>query len=158
MPSLSVCANGTQVIDNSSYLSKDAAFYLLASITISFLAGSSAPTPLYALYQAKWGFSPITVTIIFGIYALSVLTALLFVGRLSDHLGRRPVNDAAGRDQGQRREAETGGDGNLALDRDVPARGRPDGEHPGGDPVPAAPLPGAHRCPGSPVPDRGRFR
>jgi MFS family permease len=41
------------------------------------------------------GFSPITVTVIFGIYAISVLTALLFVGRLSDHLGRRPVLIAA---------------------------------------------------------------
>lgn len=90
MTPLSVCTNGTQIIA-SSYLSKGAAFYLLASITISFLAGSSAPTPLYALYQAQWGFSPITVTIIFGIYAISVLTALLFVGRLSDYLGRRPV-------------------------------------------------------------------
>jgi predicted MFS family arabinose efflux permease len=95
MTSLSVCTNGTQTIDRNSYLSKRAAFYLLASITISFLAGSSAPTPLYALYQAQWGFSPITVTIIFGVYALSVLTALLFVGRLSDHLGRRPVLIAA---------------------------------------------------------------
>jgi predicted MFS family arabinose efflux permease len=95
MTSLSVCTNGTQIIDRNGYLSKGAAFYLLASITISFLAGSSAPTPLYALYQAQWGFSPITVTIIFGIYAISVLTALLFVGRLSDHLGRRPVLIAA---------------------------------------------------------------
>ena len=95
MTSLSVCTNGTQATDRHSYLSKRAAFYLLASITISFLAGSSAPTPLYALYQAQWGFSPITVTIIFGVYALSVLSALLFVGRLSDHLGRRPVLIAA---------------------------------------------------------------
>jgi len=84
-----------QAIDRTGYLSRDAAFYLLASITVSFLAGSSAPTPLYALYQARWGFSPITVTVIFGIYALSVLAALLFVGRLSDHLGRRPVLIAA---------------------------------------------------------------
>jgi MFS family permease len=95
MTSLSACTNGTQTIVRNSYLSKGAAFYLLASITISFLAGSSAPTPLYALYQAQWGFSPVTVTIIFGVYALSVLTALLFVGRLSDHLGRRPVLIAA---------------------------------------------------------------
>jgi MFS family permease len=92
---LSTCANGTQIIARNRYLSRGAAFYLLASITISFLAGASAPTPLYALYQAQWGFSPITVTIIFGIYAISVLTALLFVGRLSDHLGRRPVLIAA---------------------------------------------------------------
>ena len=79
----------------SGSLSKRAAFYLLASITISFLASSSAPTPLYALYQAQWGFSSVTVTVVFGIYAMSVLAALLFVGRLSDHLGRRPVLIAA---------------------------------------------------------------
>jgi hypothetical protein len=29
----------------------------LASITVSFLAASSAPTPLYATYQAAWGHS-----------------------------------------------------------------------------------------------------
>jgi predicted MFS family arabinose efflux permease len=67
------------------------AFYLLASIIVSFLAASSAPTPLYATYQAKWGFSPITVTVIFGVYALVFLVMLLSVGALSDHVGRRPV-------------------------------------------------------------------
>src|SRR5713226_5339382 len=67
------------------------AFYLQASIIVSFLAGSSAPTPLYATYQAKWGFSPITVTVIFGIYAFALLAALLTLGSLSDHVGRRPV-------------------------------------------------------------------
>jgi MFS family permease len=72
-------------------LSAVATFYLQASITVSFLAGSSAPTPLYPLYQHAWGFSPITVTVVFGIYALAVLGALLFAGRLSDHIGRRPV-------------------------------------------------------------------
>src|SRR5258706_7216596 len=81
----------TQAIEQNGYLSRNAAFYLLASITVSFLASSSAPTPLYSLYQTQWGFSSITVTVIFGIYAISVLAALLFVGRLSDHLGRRPV-------------------------------------------------------------------
>jgi predicted MFS family arabinose efflux permease len=68
-----------------------AAFYLQASIVTLFLAGSSAPTPLYAVYQDEWGFSPITVTVVFGVYALVVLAALLVVGRLSDHIGRRPV-------------------------------------------------------------------
>jgi MFS family permease len=95
MPPLSVCANATQVIDKNSYLSRSATFYLLASITVSFLAASSAPTPLYALYQAQWDFSPITTTFIFGIYAIAVLLALLLAGRLSDHLGRRPVLIAA---------------------------------------------------------------
>jgi predicted MFS family arabinose efflux permease len=73
------------------HLSKTAAFSLQASIVVSFLAGSSAPSPLYALYQAAWGFTPITVTIVFGIYALAVLAALLVFGGLSDYVGRRPV-------------------------------------------------------------------
>ena len=76
-------------------LSRRAAFYLLASIILFFLAGSSAPTPLYAVYQAAWGFSPITITVVFGIYALAVLAALLVVGSLSDYVGRRPVLIAA---------------------------------------------------------------
>jgi MFS family permease len=67
------------------------AFYLQVSIMIFLLAGSAAPTPLYARYQAEWGFSPITVTIVFGVYALAVLAALLTIGSLSDHIGRRPV-------------------------------------------------------------------
>ncbi len=63
----------------------------LASITVTFLAASAAPTPLYATYQKAWGFSDLTTTVIFGIYALAFLSALLVVGRLSDHSGRRPV-------------------------------------------------------------------
>src|SRR5665213_2147866 len=55
------------------------AFYLQASIVVAFLAASSAPTPLYAVYQGEWGFSPITTTVVFGIYALAVLAALLTV-------------------------------------------------------------------------------
>lgn len=68
---------------------------LLASTLVSMLAASSTPTPLYAVYQAEWGFSPITTTVIFGVYALAVLAALLVVGTLSDHVGRKPVLLAA---------------------------------------------------------------
>jgi predicted MFS family arabinose efflux permease len=76
-------------------LSRTGAFYLLASIILFFLAGSSAPTPLYGVYQAAWGFSPITITVVFGIYAIAVLATLLVVGGLSDYVGRRPVLLAA---------------------------------------------------------------
>jgi predicted MFS family arabinose efflux permease len=72
-------------------LSKPIAFYLQASIILFFLAGSIAPTPLYVVYQAAWGFSPVTVTVIFGSYAFAVLGALLVAGSLSDYVGRRPV-------------------------------------------------------------------
>ena len=67
------------------------AMYLLASLIVSLLAASSAPTPLYAIYQAHWGFTPITTTVVFGVYAVAVLVALLTLGRLSDYVGRRPV-------------------------------------------------------------------
>jgi MFS family permease len=76
-------------------LSANAAFYLQASITVAFLAGSSAPSPLYPIYQAAWGFSSLAITVIFGIYAFAVLVALLIAGRISDHVGRRPVLLAA---------------------------------------------------------------
>ena len=72
-------------------LSAMTAFYLQLSIVVSYLASSSAPTPLYPLYQARWGFSPITVTVVFGVYAVAVLVALLVAGSLSDHVGRRPI-------------------------------------------------------------------
>ena len=78
-------------VARKAWLSEKAAFVVLSSLAVSFLAGSSAPTPLYALYQARWGFSPIMTTVVFGIYALAVLGSLLTVGRLSDHVGRRPV-------------------------------------------------------------------
>ena len=76
-------------------LSGRPAMYLLASLIVSLLAASAAPTPLYAIYQADWGFTPITTTIVFGVYAVAVLAALLTLGRLSDYDGRRPVLLAA---------------------------------------------------------------
>jgi MFS family permease len=72
-------------------LSPTVAFGLLTSILVMLLASSSAPTPLYATYQAQWGFSAITITVIFGVYAVAVLLSLLMFGALSDHVGRRPV-------------------------------------------------------------------
>ncbi|AOE78619.1 MFS transporter [Pseudomonas lurida] len=67
----------------------------LAITLLTFLAASSAPTPLYHLYQEGLHFSAGMLTLIFGVYALSLLAALLTVGSLSDHLGRKPVIFAA---------------------------------------------------------------
>ena len=81
----------TASIPSGRSISSQASFYLLSSITVSFLAASSAPTPIYPLYQAQWGFAPVTTTLVFAVYAIAVLSALLVAGRLSDHVGRRPV-------------------------------------------------------------------
>jgi predicted MFS family arabinose efflux permease len=72
-------------------LSPRAAFALLASTVLTLLASSSAPTPLYGTYQSRWDFSDLTITVIFGVYAVAVLASLLVFGSLSDHIGRRPL-------------------------------------------------------------------
>lgn len=63
----------------------------LPFVLLCFFAASSAPTPLYHLYQQAWGFSSALLTVIFAVYALSLLATLLMFGSLSDYLGRRPV-------------------------------------------------------------------
>jgi predicted MFS family arabinose efflux permease len=75
----------------SRRLSGRPAVFVLASLIVGLLASSAAPTPLYAIYQVRWHFTPITTTVVFGVYAMAVLAALLTVGKLSDHVGRRPV-------------------------------------------------------------------
>jgi len=75
----------------SSTHSNRSSLWFLAITLLSFLAASTAPTPLYHLYQEQLQFSAAVLTLIFGVYALSLLAALLTVGSLSDHLGRKPV-------------------------------------------------------------------
>ncbi len=79
----------------SSPASQRSSLVFLAITLLTFLAASSAPTPLYHLYQEGLHFSSGMLTLIFGVYALSLLAALLTVGSLSDHLGRKPVIFAA---------------------------------------------------------------
>lgn len=61
----------------------------------TFFAASSAPTPLYQLYQREWGFDSVVLSVIFASYAVGMLSSLLVVGTLSDYLGRKPVLAAA---------------------------------------------------------------
>lgn len=67
------------------------AFWLVTATLALFLAASSAPSPLYVVYQARFGFSATMLTLVFAVYALGLLGSLLTVGGLSDHVGRRPV-------------------------------------------------------------------
>ncbi|MEU0135252.1 MFS transporter [Streptomyces sp. NPDC006296] len=55
------------------------------------MAGTTLPTPLYGLYQDKFGFSELTVTVVYAVYAFGVIGVLLLVGNASDAVGRRPV-------------------------------------------------------------------
>ncbi|MFF1876324.1 MFS transporter [Leifsonia sp. NPDC058230] len=52
-------------------------------------------TPLLVVYRQQWGFPPSLLTVAFAAYAAGFLAAVLTLGSLSDHLGRRPVLVAA---------------------------------------------------------------
>ncbi|MEA2443481.1 MAG: hypothetical protein QOJ12_773 [Thermoleophilales bacterium] len=66
-----------------------AGLWAVAFAFLTVLAFSSAPTPLYAIYQARDGFSTFMITVIFAAYAVGVVVALFFAGHVSDWLGRR---------------------------------------------------------------------
>ena len=46
-------------LSGSHRLSGRPAVFVLASLIVALLASSAAPTPLYAIYQAQWHFTPI---------------------------------------------------------------------------------------------------
>ena len=76
-------------------LSHPASFVAISAIFVLFAAASSAPSPLYVVYQREWGFSATTLTVVFAVYVLALIGSLVVVGALSDHVGRRPVLGAA---------------------------------------------------------------
>ncbi|GIH17448.1 MFS transporter [Rugosimonospora africana] len=55
------------------------------------MTGTNLPTPLYRAYEARFGFSPLTLTLIFAAYVFVLIPSLLMVGPLSDAVGRRRV-------------------------------------------------------------------
>ncbi|MFF2095668.1 MFS transporter [Streptomyces sp. NPDC058202] len=55
------------------------------------MAGTTLPTPLYGLYQDKFDFSELMVTVVYAVYAFGVIGVLLLAGNASDAVGRRPV-------------------------------------------------------------------
>jgi len=67
------------------------ALWLQAAIVVAFFAASTAPSPLYAVWREAWSFSALVLTVVFASYAFALLAALLVLGKLSDHRGRREV-------------------------------------------------------------------
>lgn len=67
----------------------------VAAMIAALFAGSTALTPLYIIYKQAFGFSQITLTLVYAVYVVGNLGALLMFGRLSDGVGRRPAALAA---------------------------------------------------------------
>jgi predicted MFS family arabinose efflux permease len=66
-------------------------FWILAAALFTLTVAAAVPSPLYVVYQHRWGFSTITLTAVFAVYAIALLVTLVTAGGLSDFLGRRPV-------------------------------------------------------------------
>jgi hypothetical protein len=68
------------------------AFWIVAMTLTLFVSAASAPGPLYAIYQARFGFSATVLTAIFAVYAAVVIVlALAAVTATERTLGRRSL-------------------------------------------------------------------
>jgi MFS family permease len=67
------------------------AFWAVAFAFLAVMAFAAVPSPLYGLYRARDHFSLFMVTVVFAVYAVGVIGALLLAGHVSDWYGRRPV-------------------------------------------------------------------
>jgi MFS family permease len=72
-----------------------AAICAVASMIGVLFASSTVPTPLYVIYKQQFGFSQISLTLIYAVYVIGNVTALLVFGRLSDEIGRRRIGVVA---------------------------------------------------------------
>jgi MFS family permease len=55
------------------------------------IVGTNMPSPLYSVYSQRFGFSPLTVTLIVSVYVAVLLPSMLLLGPLADRGGPRPV-------------------------------------------------------------------
>jgi MFS family permease len=62
---------------------------IVAAALAAMFVGATLPTPLYPLYRRTFGFGEVVLTLIYAVYVLGNLTALIVFGRLSDQIGRR---------------------------------------------------------------------
>lgn len=67
------------------------AYALVLGATGVALGVSGVPAPLYSIYEQEWHLSPLVTTIVFAVYAVAALVAVLVSGRISDVVGRKPV-------------------------------------------------------------------
>src|SRR3954453_18285051 len=89
-----VSARSTEVREKPfrrATLSRAVSFWAVAAVGLLAAATNAASSPLYRLYQAQFHFSATTLTLLFTIYAVVLLTTLVLLGSVSDYLGRRPV-------------------------------------------------------------------
>jgi MFS family permease len=72
-------------------VSRNTGFVFVAYAFLVTMIGTTLPTPLYPLFEQRYSFGELMVTVIFAVYAFGVIAGLLVFGNLSDEIGRKPV-------------------------------------------------------------------
>jgi MFS family permease len=72
-------------------VSRNAGSVLVAYAFLVAMIGTTLPTPLYPLFEERYSFGELMVTVIFAVYAFGVIAGLLAFGNVSDEVGRKPV-------------------------------------------------------------------
>jgi MFS family permease len=66
-------------------------YVLTAAVMVVMMLGGTLSIPLYVIYQKQMGLGTLGVTVVFVAYVVGTLFALVALGALSDHIGRRKV-------------------------------------------------------------------
>ena len=66
-------------------------FGLVVAAQVLLFAGSNLPTPLFPIYEHRYGFGSGVVTLLFSSYVAVLIPALVVLGPVADRVGRRPL-------------------------------------------------------------------
>ncbi|KAB7665072.1 MFS transporter [Bacillus sp. B1-b2] len=84
-------ADTIQVLQQQKTLSRKASYWFVACSLFLTLFGTNIPASLYSLYRVEWGLTSGMISLVFAIYAFTVIPAIIIAGQLSDQIGRKKV-------------------------------------------------------------------
>jgi MFS family permease len=81
----------TATLGSTPRLRHGLGFWAIAYAYLAVMAFSAVPSPLFAIYRQQEGFSALTITFVYAVFAIGVVVSLFLVGHLSDWHGRRRI-------------------------------------------------------------------
>src|SRR5689334_1868560 len=79
-PDTTPAATSRAAGSGTARLPAGASFWVLALVFAVAMAFSTIPTPLYAFYQQRDGFSTFMITVVFAAYSVGVIGSLFLAG------------------------------------------------------------------------------